>query len=152
MTIAGHHDRTGDPDRTTARDIMTHECHCARAADTVLTAARQMVDLEVGALPICGEDGKLKGMLTDRDIVVKVVAQRMDPNGVKVSELAEGVPVVAQADDDVRRVLELMATHQVRRLPVLDQNRLVGIISQADIARLLEHQASGEVVEAISQQ
>ncbi|WP_460724048.1 CBS domain-containing protein [Nocardia heshunensis] len=130
---------------------MTPDCQCARASDSVLTAARQMVDLEVGALPICGEDGKLKGMLTDRDIVVKVVAQRQDPNGVKVSDLAEGIPVVVQADDDVRRVMELMAAHRVRRLPVIDQNRLVGIIAQADIARLLEYRASGEVVEAISQ-
>ncbi|MEC3957484.1 CBS domain-containing protein [Nocardia sp. CDC153] len=131
---------------------MTPDCQCVRSSDTVLTAARKMAELDVGALPICGEDNKLKGMLTDRDIVVKVVAQRKDPIGIDAGDLADGVPVVAQADDDVERVLQLMADHQVRRLPVIDHNELVGIIAQADIARILEHRASGEVVEAISQE
>ncbi|AYF79229.1 CBS domain-containing protein [Nocardia yunnanensis] len=136
----------------TARDIMTPGCHCVRADDTVLAAARRMVELEVGALPICGAGDRLEGMLTDRDIVVKVVARHRDPAEVRAGELAAGVPVVAQADDDVERVRQLMADHQVRRLPVVDRRKLVGLIAQADIARLLEHRASGEVVEAISQE
>ncbi|GAB0104270.1 CBS domain-containing protein [Nocardia sp. JMUB6875] len=145
MTIVGH-------EKLTARDIMTPECQCVRSSDSVLDAARKLVELEVGALPICGEDNKLKGMLTDRDIVVKVVAQRKDPIGLKAGDLAEGVPVVAQADDDVDQVVRLMAEHQIRRIPVLDRTELVGIIAQADIARALENRASGEVVEAISQE
>ncbi|WP_245568643.1 CBS domain-containing protein [Nocardia concava] len=145
MTIAGH-------EKMTARDIMTPDCQCVRSSDSVLDAARKLAELDVGALPICGEDNRLKGMLTDRDIVVKVVAQRKDPIGINAGDLAEGVPIVAQADDGVERVAQLMAEHRVRRLPVLDRTELVGIIAQADLARALENRASGEVVEAISQE
>lgn len=107
--------------------------------------------MTTGSLPICGEDGKLKGMLTDRDIVVKVVAQRNDPIGVMAGELAEGVPFVVQAGDDVTEVLTAMAEHRVRRIPVLEDRKLVGIIAQADVARALGHDSSGRVVEAVSE-
>ncbi|KZM69897.1 CBS domain-containing protein [Nocardia terpenica] len=136
---------------TTARELMSADVVCARSSDTVLQAARTMAETGVGALPICGEDGKLKGMLTDRDIVVKVVAQRNDPIGVMAGELAEGVPFVVQAGDDVTEVLTAMAEHRVRRIPVLEDKKLVGIIAQADVARALGHDSSGRVVEAVSE-
>lgn len=80
-----------------------------------------------------------------------MVAQRKDPIGVKAGDLAEGTPVLAEADDDVSTVLDLMADRQVRRLPVVENNELVGIIARADIARALNHQAAGETIQAISE-
>ncbi|MGK8522463.1 CBS domain-containing protein [Nocardia asteroides] len=134
---------------TTARDIMTPNVECVRSSDTVVAAAQRMAELDVGALPICGEDDKLKGMLTDRDIVVKVIAQRKDPLGVDAGELG-GELVTVDADDDVRKVMSVMSQHQVRRVPVLEQGRLVGIISQADVATTVDNAQSGSTVEAIS--
>ncbi|MBF6167100.1 CBS domain-containing protein [Streptomyces gardneri] len=134
---------------TTARDIMTPNVECVRSSDTVVAAAQRMAELNVGALPICGEDDKLKGMLTDRDIVVKVIAQRKDPLGVDAGELG-GELVTVDADDDVRKVMSVMSQHQVRRVPVLEQGRLVGIISQADVATTVDNEQSGSTVEAIS--
>ncbi|MBF6077502.1 CBS domain-containing protein [Nocardia beijingensis] len=134
---------------TTAREIMTPNVECVRSSDTVVAAAQRMAELNVGALPICGEDDKLKGMLTDRDIVVKVIAQRKDPLGVDAGELG-GELVTVEADDDVRKVMSVMSQHQVRRVPVLDHGRLVGIIAQADVATTVENAQSGSTVEAIS--
>ncbi|WP_280248928.1 CBS domain-containing protein [Nocardia abscessus] len=134
---------------TTARDIMTPNVECVRSSDTVVAAAQRMAELNVGALPICGEDDKLKGMLTDRDIVVKVIAQRKDPLGVDAGELG-GELVTVEADDDVRKVMSVMSQHQIRRVPVLEQGRLVGIIAQADVATTVENTQSGSTVEAIS--
>ncbi|WP_174186589.1 CBS domain-containing protein [Nocardia barduliensis] len=134
---------------TTARDIMTPNVECVRSSDTVVAAAQRMAELNVGALPICGEDDKLKGMLTDRDIVVKVIAQRKDPLGVDAGELG-GELITVEADDDVRKVMSVMSQHQVRRVPVLENGRLVGIIAQADVATTVENTQSGSTVEAIS--
>lgn len=136
---------------TTVREIMTAGAICAGVNDTLADAARTMRDLNVGALPICGEDDKLAGMVTDRDIVVKCVAAGGDPSQVKVGELAEGTPVYVDADADVREVLHAMAQNQVRRLPVIDEQRLVGVVSQADVARHLPEDSVGELVESISQ-
>ncbi|WP_327095919.1 CBS domain-containing protein [Nocardia vinacea] len=135
---------------TTARDIMTAGVTCVRSSDSVVAAAQRMAELDIGALPICGEDNRLKGMLTDRDIVVKVIAQRKDPLGVKAGELGSGVPVTVDVTDDVRKVMSVMSQHQVRRVPVLDGDQLVGIIAQADVATELGNAESGSTIEAIS--
>lgn len=135
---------------TTARDIMTGDATCAGADETLAAAARKMRDLNVGALPICGEDNRLKGMITDRDIVVKCIAQGGDPQTVRVAELAEGKPVTIGADDSVDEALHTMTEHGVRRLPVIDGHMLVGIVSQADVAKNLPEEQIGELVEAIS--
>jgi CBS domain-containing protein len=132
------------------KDIMTAGVRCIGENDSLATAARMMADLEVGSLPICGEDGKLKGMLTDRDIVVKAVANGHDPNHTATGVLAEGRPYMVDAEDDVRRALEVMEEHQVRRVPVLEDHVLVGIIAQADIARAMAPTQTGETVERIS--
>ncbi len=136
---------------TTARDIMTPNPRCVGENDTLADAARLMAELDVGALPICGEDDRLKGMLTDRDIVVKCLARGGDPTSATAGSLAEGKPVTIGADDDVRDALTTMEKHQVRRLPVIDGHDLVGIISQADIALSLSATETGEAVEAISE-
>jgi CBS domain-containing protein len=133
-----------------ARDIMTPEAQCVGENDTVLDAAKRLAELGVGAMPICGEDDRLKGMLTDRDIVVKVLAQGKDPGSTTAGELGEGKPVTIGADDTATEALRTMAEHQVRRLPVIDGHDLIGMVSQADVARNLDEEDVGELVEAIS--
>jgi CBS domain-containing protein len=136
----------------TARDIMTGGPECAREDETLQDAARRMADLDVGALPICGEDNRLKGMITDRDIVVDCIAKGGDPSSTKVSELATGdqSTVTIGADDSIDEALRTMKDKGVRRLPVIDGHELVGIISQADIARNIDEVRVGDLVEAIS--
>lgn len=135
---------------TTARDIMTPDATCARESDTVHDAAVTMAQKSVGALPICGEDNRLKGMITDRDIVVKVLAEGKDPRAVHAGELAQGEVVTIGADDDAQEILRTMSEHRVRRLPVIDGHDLVGIVAQADVARALPNPSAGELVEALS--
>jgi CBS domain-containing protein len=135
---------------TTARQIMTPDPECARASDTVLDTAQKMARLGIGALPICGEDNRLKGMITDRDIVVKVLAQGKDPNTCTAGELAQGKPVTIGADDDAEEILATMTEHKVRRLPVIDGHQLVGMVAQADVARALDDPAVGDLLDALS--
>jgi CBS domain-containing protein len=135
---------------TKAREIMSPDPTCVKEDESLVEAARKMADLDVGALPICGNDDRLKGMLTDRDIVVKCLARGGDPATQTAGSLAAGKPVTIGADDDIREALTTMEKHQVRRLPVIDGHDLVGIISQADIALSLSATETGETVEAIS--
>jgi CBS domain-containing protein len=134
----------------TAREIMTGQAECIGENESVVTAAEKMARLDVGSLPICGEDDRLKGMLTDRDIVVKVLAQGKDPMQTKASELAQGKPVTIGADDFAEEALRTMTEHKVRRLPVIDGHELVGVLSQGDLATALGREQVGELVEAIS--
>ena len=113
-------------------------------------AAKRLADLDVGAMPICGEDNRLKGMLTDRDIVVRVLAEGKDPSSTKAIELGGEKPVTIGADDSVDEALSTMKDHKVRRLPVIDGHELVGVISQADVATNLEEDKVGDLVEAVS--
>jgi CBS domain-containing protein len=135
---------------TTARDIMTSGVDIIDAQSTVIDAAKKLASDDIGALPIC-DNGKLKGMITDRDIVVKVLAEGKDAEGTKVIDLVQGEAVTIGADDSVEEALRTMSKYQVRRLPVIDGTELVGIVSQADIARNLPEEKVGELVEAISQ-
>jgi CBS domain-containing protein len=135
----------------TARDIMSPDCTCVGENDTVLEAAEKLAELDVGSMPICGEDDRLKGMVTDRDIVVKVLAKGKDPSSTPLRELATQDEVVTiGADDPIDEALRTMAAHKVRRLPVIDGHELVGIVSQADIATNLDEEKVGDLVEAIS--
>ena len=136
---------------TTAREIMTSDVNVVRGSDTVLDASRRMAELSVGALPVCGEDNRLIGMLTDRDVVVKVLAQGQDPASTKVGTLGQGKPVTIGADDDAEEILRTMAQHKVRRLPVIDGHDLVGIVALADVARALPDRPVGDLVDAISE-
>ena len=131
---------------------MSTDPRCVREDETLVDAARLMRELDVGALPICGNDERLKGMITDRDIVVKCIARGGDPTQTTAGSLGEGKPVTIGADDDIREALRVMQDYQVRRLPVIDGHDLVGIISQADIARSLSATQTGETVEAISEE
>ena len=135
-----------------ARDIMSEDCTCIGENDSVLDAAKRLAELNVGSMPICGEDDRLKGMLTDRDIVVKVLAEGRDPSSTKAGELGQGdsKTITVGADDSIDEALRTMIDHKVRRLPVIDGRELVGIISQADIATHLDEEQVGDLVEAIS--
>jgi CBS domain-containing protein len=135
-----------------ARDIMSDDCTCIGENDTVLDAAKQLAQLDVGAMPICGEDDRLKGMITDRDIVVKVLAAGKDPASTKTGEIGagDGETITIGADDSIEEALRTMIDHKVRRLPVIDGKQLVGIISQADVATNLDEERVGDLVEAIS--
>ncbi len=135
----------------TAREIMTPDVTCVGEKETLVDAARKMAELGVGSLPICGEDNRLKGMLTDRDIVVKALAKGRNPSEVTAADLAEGKPVTIGADDDAQEILRTMSQYKVRRLPVIDGHDLVGIVAVADVARALPDQPVGDLLDAISE-
>ena len=134
----------------TARDIMTGGAECVGENESVLDAARKLKDLDIGSMPICGDDERLKGMLTDRDIVVKVLAEGRDPSSTKAGELGQGKPVTIGADDSIEEALETMSSNRVRRLPVIDGHELIGVITQADIANNLSKDKTGQLVDMIS--
>jgi CBS domain-containing protein len=135
---------------TTAREIMTPDAQCVGEDQTLTDAARMMRELDVGALPICGKDDRLKGMITDRDITIGCVAEGKDPDTVKAGEYGGDELVTIGADDDISEALHTMMDHQIRRLPVIDGHRLVGMVCQADLARALPPKDVGELVEAVS--
>ena len=135
----------------TARDIMTAGADHIELTTTVAEAAQMMAKNDYGALPICDGEGHLQGMLTDRDIVVKVIAAGKDPHSCTVEELADQPEVVTiGADDTVEEALRTMKEHKVRRLPVIDGTDLVGMVSQGDIATNYPEDKVGDLVEAIS--
>jgi len=134
---------------TTARDIMTKGADFVDSNTTVLDVAKRLASEDYGSLPICDGD-KLKGMITDRDIVVKVLAEGKDPATTKVIDLVQGEVVTIGADDSVEEAARTMAKHQVRRLPVIDGTKLVGMVAQADLALTDNDRLAGDTVEEIS--
>lgn len=122
---------------TTAGEIMHRGAQWIPAHETLDRAAQLMRDLNVGALPISDENERLCGILTDRDIVVGCVAKGHDPAKVTAGQMAQGTPRWIDADADVSEVLQEMRDHQIRRLPVIADKRLVGMISEADLAQHL---------------
>ena len=133
------------------QDVMTKNPATCSSESPVVEAARLMEREGVGAIPVC-ENGRLEGIVTDRDIAVRVVAGGKDPRQTRISEVMTRDPECVKADEPVDRALEVMESRQVRRIPVIDGGgRLVGIIAQADIAtRLNNDDATADVVEAIS--
>jgi len=134
---------------TSIKEVMTRDVRACEPNATVADAAKVMAQEDVGPVPIV-EDGRLVGIVTDRDIVVRVVAQGRDPNATTVREIASTELVTVSPDDALDDALNRLAERQVRRLPVVEGDRLVGIVAQADIARLGEDKKTGEVVEEIS--
>ena len=132
-----------------ARDIMHQGAECIGENESVASATRKMRDLGVGSLPICGTDDRLRGIVTDRDIVVKCLAEGKDPGQVKVADIAQGTLIWIEATADVDEALRRMEDHQVKRLPVIENHRLVGIISEADLARNLDDHRLAEFVEKV---
>ncbi|MEU7566304.1 CBS domain-containing protein [Streptomyces fradiae] len=134
---------------TTARDIMHTGAHWIPAHETLDRAAQLMRDHKVGALPIADENERLCGIVTDRDIVVKCVAAGHDPSRVTCGDIAEGTPRWIEASADVSEVLDEMRGHQIKRLPVIENKRLVGIISEADLARHLPDDQVAEFAQSV---
>ncbi|MFD9396106.1 CBS domain-containing protein [Streptomyces sp. NPDC060000] len=134
---------------TTAGDIMHRGAQWIPAHETLDRAAQLMRDLNVGALPISDENERLCGILTDRDIVIGCVAMGHDPARVTAGELAQGTPRWIDAGADVGEVLQEMQDHQIRRLPVIENKRLVGMISEADLARHLPEEQLATWAESV---
>jgi CBS domain-containing protein len=134
-----------------ARDIMSGGAEFIGLDATIADAAQKMAANDIGVLPICNAEGRLQGMLTDRDIVVKVIAAGLDPLATTVDRVAQGTEVVTiGADDSVDEALRTMKDHKVRRLPVIDGHKVIGMVSQGDIAVNLSEDKVGDLVEAIS--
>ena len=135
----------------TVREAMHKGCECIGENQTLVDAAKRMEERDIGAMPICGEDDRLKGMLTDRDIVVKALAQGKDPAMTRCGEIAQGNMVWIRADASLEDAIRRMREQAVRRMPVVDENkRLCGIITEADIATHAPEQQTGEFIEAIA--
>jgi CBS domain-containing protein len=133
------------------RDVMTPNPQSVESSSTIADAARLMRDNDVGSLPVV-EDGKLTGVVTDRDIAVRAVAEGKDPQGTKVGDVLSKDVVTIDPQQDLDEALRLMARHQVRRLPVVEEDgRLVGIVAQADVAKHGDDRKTGQVVEEISE-
>jgi CBS domain-containing protein len=132
-----------------ARDIMHPGAECISASDTVTAAARKMRDLGVGSLPICGPDDRLHGIITDRDIVLRCIAEGRDPTQIRAGDLAQETLFWVEATADLSDVLHQMEDHRVKRLPVIEDHRLVGIITEADLARTLDDHRLAEFVEKV---
>jgi CBS domain-containing protein len=136
---------------TTAREIMTPDATFCSQDTTAADAARKMASEGIGALPVCDTDGHLFGVVTDRDLALKVVAEGRDSATVRLGDLVDRTEVVTiGADDSAEEAIRTMKEHAVRRLPVIDGRSVVGMVSQADIARALPDAKIGDLVEAIS--
>jgi CBS domain-containing protein len=133
----------------TVRDTMSGNPRSLAASASVVEAAQLMRAQHIGSLPIT-ENERLVGMITDRDITTRVVAEAADPTTTSVGDVYSRDLISVEPDNDLAEALQLMARHQVRRLPVVENGKLVGIVAQADIA-LSENEKTGELVEAISE-
>ena len=136
----------------TCKEVMTKDPKTCAPTDTVERAAQLMKSEDVGPIPIVGDNGKLEGIITDRDIVLKVVAEGRDAKTTKLADVMSTDLITCTTDGDIEKTLDLMEDNQVRRIPVVDASgRLVGIISQADVAtRLDDSEKTAELVEDIS--
>jgi CBS domain-containing protein len=149
-------DRSGEP---RAGDVMTNDVCTVHFSDSAENAARAMVRRDCGALPVVNDSGRLIGMITDRDIVTRIVARGLDPRRARVDECMSDRVFACYEDDLIESCMWLMSRHQVRRIPVVDdRDRVVGVVSQADLARHAgafpghgERQAFADVICAISE-
>ena len=132
------------------RDAMTEDPRWISASASVVDAARLMREEHIGSLPIT-ENELLVGMITDRDITTRVVAEAVDPKLTSVADVYSRDLISVQPDEDLEEALLLMARHQVRRLPVVADGKLVGIVAQADIALTENEKKTGKLLEAISE-
>lgn len=134
---------------TTVADVMTPGVESTSSTATLRDAARAMREGDFGSMPVV-DDGQLTGILTDRDIVVRAVAEGLDP-AARVGDVASRDPVTVEPGEDLDDAMDLMARHRIRRLPVVEDGRLVGVVSQADVALGAKEAQTGAVVEQISQ-
>jgi CBS domain-containing protein len=136
---------------TTARELMTTPAKYLNDGDTLVVAAQALRAADVGSMPIRDGQGRLVGVVTDRDLVVRGLAEGKDPATTAVADVCSGSVVTVKVDDDADTVASVLAENQIRRVPVVDGDDLVGIVSQADIARHLPERQTGDVVQRISE-
>lgn len=117
------------------KDIMSTKIISISPNESATVAARLLSRYNIGALPVCGKEGRLRGMVTDRDIVLRCVASEDDPNSTKVSEIMTRRVISVSADESVQRASEIMAREQIRRLPVEEDGKLIGMLSLGDLAK-----------------
>lgn len=134
----------------TVKDAMTASPAYLDSNAYVIEAARTMVNEDVGSIPVVDE-GRLVGIVTDRDLVLQVMAKDLDPNKIPVSDVCSENPIVAAPQESLEVALKRMAAEQIRRLPVVEEGRLVGMLAQADVAQNADAESTGEMVEQISQ-
>jgi CBS domain-containing protein len=136
---------------TTAKDIMTPGAQSIPRTGTLDRAAQMMRDHELGALPFCDPSNhdRMCGIITDRDIVVKCIAEGHDPTQLTCGDLCEGTPRWIDAASDVSDVLREMENHRIKRLPVIEDSRMIGMISEADMARHLTDDQLAEFVHRV---
>ena len=131
------------------KDAMTSDVKTATPSQSLTDAAKLMKQEDVGSVPIVDGE-RLVGMVTDRDIVIRGIADGSDPHAVKVGDIASRDVVTVRPDDDLDEAMRLMAQHQVRRLPVFDDGHLVGVVATADVAQEAKEKDLGHIVEEIS--
>jgi CBS domain-containing protein len=131
------------------REVMTTSPETVDSGSTAVDAAKRMKQADAGMIPVV-QNGKLVGTITDRDIAVRVVAEGKDPQTTTVGEIASREVVTVEPDNDLSEALKLMAHHQVRRLPVVEGDSVVGVIAQADVAKEADERQVGMTVEQIS--
>jgi CBS domain-containing protein len=135
---------------STAKEMMHPGVECVPDHETLDRAAQMMRDKQVGSLPICGSDNKLKGILTDRDIVVRCIAMGKDPAKITAGELAQGKPVYVDSTATEDEVVKLMEKNAIRRVPVIEDHKLIGMISEADLAQHLPEKKLAHFVSTVT--
>lgn len=136
---------------TRAADIMSKDVTVIREEETIREAAQRLAQDDIGVLPICDSNQQIKGVLTDRDIVVHVIARGKDPANTRARDLEQGEVITLRQDDSIQHACDLMAQHKVRRLPVVeDGGRVVGMVSQADVAKSVSPEEAGRMLTHIS--
>jgi CBS domain-containing protein len=137
---------------TKINEVMTERPRAVTVETSVREAVRLMEEEDVGSLPVVDEEAHLVGIVTDRDVALRVVGGGLNPGATRVGEVASGDVVTLTPEHDLDEALGLMAHAQVRRIPiVVRENELVGMLAQADVARAGKEKSTGELVEAISQ-
>lgn len=121
-----------------------------REDETMREAAERLASDDIGVLPICDSNKQIKGVLTDRDIVVHVIARGKDPDGTRARDLEQGEIITIRPDDSIEHACDLMAQYRVRRLPVVENGRVVGMVSQADVAKNVSPEQAGRMLTQIS--
>jgi CBS domain-containing protein len=129
---------------------MTKDVTIIREDETIRDAAERLAKDDIGVLPICDENKQIRGVLTDRDIVVHVIARGKDPGSTRAGELEQGEIITLRPDDSIEHAVDLMAQYRVRRLPVVQDGRVLGMVSQADVAKSVAPEQAGRMLTQIS--
>lgn len=139
------------PKDMTVRQIMTTEIDTILESDTLVTAAKRLAYANVGALPVCDSGKHLRGIVTDRDLVVQGIAKGKNPETTTVGEIETLAPICVTPDTTLDRTATLMASHRIRRLPVVVNEQVVGMISQADVVRTGDPELTTHVMKGVSE-